>query len=71
MWDEFSPVCWDRDSIFPGGRMIPCGDRTDVHGWGGGAGFCCPLGQTLYSRSKGRGGFRFKLRNNKRRILGL
>ena len=38
MQDEVFLVCWDRDRGRPGGRMIPCGYRLDVDGWGGRAG---------------------------------
>ena len=50
--------------------MIPCSDMAGVYGRGGGSGVGCPLGQTLDDRRRGRGGFSFKIRNNKRRILG-
>ena len=53
-----------------GGRMIPCSDRAGVDGWGVGSGVGCPLGWTSDDRRRGRGGFSFKIRNNKRRILG-
>ena len=50
--------------------MIPCGDRADVNGWRGGSGVGCPLIFTLGGRSRGRGGFIFKIPKNKQQTLG-
>ena len=51
--------------------MIPCGNRAEVDGWGGGAGEDCPLGSTSDDRRKSWwDGFRSKLHDNNQRILG-
>ena len=64
MRDGMFLVCWDGDGGFPGGWTIPCDERVDVHGWGGGAGVGFPLGRTSDGRMRGRGVFRFKLRGH-------
>ena len=51
--------------------MMPFGDKDYSNGWGGGAGVDFNLGQTSDVRRRGRGGFRFKLCNNKRQSIGL
>ena len=53
---ESFPVFWDGDGGRPGGRMIPCGDRKEVDGWGGGAGVVC-LPWTDIRRQKERVGW--------------
>ena len=40
-------LCWERDGLRPGGRMIPCRTRTEGEGWGG---------RILYDRIRGWGG---------------
>ena len=49
--------------------MISCGDRVEVYGYGVLVGHVFSLGHTLGGRRRWRGGFKFKLCNNKRRIL--
>ena len=63
-------VFWDGDRVCPGGQMIQCSNRADVDGWGGGAGVGCTLRRKLDNRRRGKGGFRSKLHENKRRSLG-
>ena len=63
MQDAEFLVFWDRDGVRLGGRMILCGDRVDVYGWGGRAGVGFPLGRTLDGRRREWGGFMFNLHN--------
>ena len=39
---QFFFVCWDRDGGRPSGRMILCGGKADVDGWGSRARVVCP-----------------------------
>ena len=71
MQDELFLVFWDGYGERLGERMILCGDRADVDGWGGGAGVGCPIGRKSDRRRRGRDGFIFKICNNKQRNLGL
>ena len=54
MWDKVFLLFWYIDKGRPGGRMIPCINRTYIDGWGGGSGVSFPLGQTVGIRRRGR-----------------
>ena len=38
--------------------MIPCGDKAEVGGWGGGAGVDCPPRKDIRWQEEGVGGFK-------------